>query len=399
MRLLVVTNLYPPQELGGYGRCIADFVWGLQRLGHSLHVVSADAPYLSPVTSFHGPSGESVQRDLILKGSYEFGISFIDDESRCIAIDKHNNHTLSLILDKGWDAILLGNIDLIGPEIFSTLLNYSIPVLHHIGFISAPYSLEHYPFSSNYCILPASNAVRQALVSQGFPVSNSPVVYPGARTELFRPAVAFSSPALDYSLFKLNLGDALGTPLNPLKIGFAGLLMGSKGLHTVVHALILLHNKGVSFQAMFAGADFQLGYRNQLESVLNLHNLRDFVIFVGQLNRPQLSRFWSLQHIGIFPSIHPEAFGIVGAEILSSGVCLITSGVGGSSELIQDGVSGMLFEPDNPSSLANSILSLISNPSLLYSLSIKGCKHVHSSFSVETSALLIQRLIGSASTL
>ena len=26
MNLLVVTNLYPPQELGGYGRCIADFV-------------------------------------------------------------------------------------------------------------------------------------------------------------------------------------------------------------------------------------------------------------------------------------------------------------------------------------------------------------------------------------
>ena len=29
MNLLVVTNLYPPQELGGYGRSIADFVWGL----------------------------------------------------------------------------------------------------------------------------------------------------------------------------------------------------------------------------------------------------------------------------------------------------------------------------------------------------------------------------------
>ena len=31
MRLLLITNLYPPQELGGYGRCMADFAWGLQR--------------------------------------------------------------------------------------------------------------------------------------------------------------------------------------------------------------------------------------------------------------------------------------------------------------------------------------------------------------------------------
>ena len=29
-------NLYPPQELGGYGRCISDFVWGLLRNGHEI---------------------------------------------------------------------------------------------------------------------------------------------------------------------------------------------------------------------------------------------------------------------------------------------------------------------------------------------------------------------------
>ena len=33
MNLLVVTNLYPPQELGGYGRSMADFIWGLQQRG------------------------------------------------------------------------------------------------------------------------------------------------------------------------------------------------------------------------------------------------------------------------------------------------------------------------------------------------------------------------------
>ena len=46
MNLLVVTNLYPPQELGGYGRSIADFVWGLRERGHSIQVLSNDAPHL-----------------------------------------------------------------------------------------------------------------------------------------------------------------------------------------------------------------------------------------------------------------------------------------------------------------------------------------------------------------
>ena len=38
MRLLLISNLYPPQELGGYGRCMADFAWGLQERGHIIRV-------------------------------------------------------------------------------------------------------------------------------------------------------------------------------------------------------------------------------------------------------------------------------------------------------------------------------------------------------------------------
>ena len=82
MRLLVVTNLYPPQELGGYGRSIADFVWGLQRRGHQLQVLSSDAPYLQAPggpDAAVGPSGEPVARQLQLKGSYEGGVQLLQD--------------------------------------------------------------------------------------------------------------------------------------------------------------------------------------------------------------------------------------------------------------------------------------------------------------------------------
>ena len=46
MQLLLITNLYPPQELGGYGRCMADFCWGLKQRGHQLQVICNDASYL-----------------------------------------------------------------------------------------------------------------------------------------------------------------------------------------------------------------------------------------------------------------------------------------------------------------------------------------------------------------
>ena len=87
MRILLVTNLYPPQELGGYGRCMSDFCWGLQRLGHHVAVLTSNAAYLGPGSD--GPSDEPVQRALHLKGSFENGISQIND----LEIEKRDNET------------------------------------------------------------------------------------------------------------------------------------------------------------------------------------------------------------------------------------------------------------------------------------------------------------------
>ena len=69
MQLLLITNLYPPQELGGYGRSMADFAWGLMQRGHHVQVLCTDAPHLG--ANRNGPSGEPVSRCLTLKGSFE----------------------------------------------------------------------------------------------------------------------------------------------------------------------------------------------------------------------------------------------------------------------------------------------------------------------------------------
>ena len=47
-----------------------DFVWGLLRNGHEVYVLSSNAPYLAPASNI-GPNNEFVNRELILKGSFE----------------------------------------------------------------------------------------------------------------------------------------------------------------------------------------------------------------------------------------------------------------------------------------------------------------------------------------
>ena len=186
MNLLVVTNLYPPQELGGYGRSIADFVWGLQQRNHCIQVLSSDAPHLGTSSSL-GPSGEAVDRRLQLKGSYQDGVRLLQDPNKRQAIDDANAALIrSWINCKHWDGILLGNLDLLGPELLPALLEAPCTLQHHVGFVHAPFPPSAWPRSDRYRLVAASGAVRSALINAGWTTHlKATVVYPGVRSELF----------------------------------------------------------------------------------------------------------------------------------------------------------------------------------------------------------------------
>ena len=384
MRLLLITNLYPPQELGGYGRCMADFAWGLRQRGHSLQVISSDAPYLGPSSA--GPSTEPVDRRLQLKGSFKGGLREMQEPSSRAAVDANNHTLLTHWLSQGvWDGILLGNLDLLGTELLAPLLASNLPVLHHIGFVTPPYPAEQMPpKSTRYRVLAASDAVRQCLKDAGMAVENAAVIYPGARVELFGEA---------------KLGRPLppmpnGSAGRPLRVCFAGLQMASKGPHTLLEALLQLKQKGVAVHLMFAGGTFQADYAQQLRQVCTRHQLNGQVDFLPQLNREQLARFFQLNHACVFPSLYPEAFGIVAAEAMASGLALVSTGVGGASELFEDGISGLHYPAGNSRALAEQLERLAYDPELLLSLQQAGNHRVRHHFSVDASVRQLETLLG-----
>jgi glycosyltransferase involved in cell wall biosynthesis len=57
-----------------------------------------------------------------------------------------------------------------------------------------------------------------------------------------------------------------------------------------------------------------------------------------------------------------EAFGLFLIEALLRGIPVVTPPVGGGSEIIRDGVDGLLVEPTNSTALARSLLGLIADP-------------------------------------
>lgn len=63
-----------------------------------------------------------------------------------------------------------------------------------------------------------------------------------------------------------------------------------------------------------------------------------------------------------------EAFPIAILRALAAGLPIVCTNVGGIRLMVEDGVSGFLTKPEDPHSLANALLKVISNPSLQSSM-------------------------------
>lgn len=366
MRLLVLTNLYPPQELGGYGRSIADFTYGLQSKGYKIDVLTSDASYLyrNSTGATVCPDEVTVNRGLALKGSYAQGVSLIQDPRTLAQIDKHNQSLIASLELKRYDGFLVGNLDLLGRPILNQLLDTNKPIVHHLGFVTPPFSAAEYPSSDLYIPVCASNAVKRTLLESGFPVTSSPIVYPGVRTDLFAQS--------NRRLSSAPLLQALGSRENPLCVGFAGLIMQSKGLHIIVDALLSIVRLGLFVNLEIAGDIFDHSYWNHMQSLLSESGPLLKLRYRGHLDRTLLSQFWSSQHIGVFPSVYPEAFGIVSAEIMASGTPLISSCAGGADEQVIPFYNALKYQPGDPRQLAEHLISVIKNPHYLMCMSERG---------------------------
>jgi glycosyltransferase involved in cell wall biosynthesis len=91
--------------------------------------------------------------------------------------------------------------------------------------------------------------------------------------------------------------------------------------------------------------------------------VKDLVAFPGSLGRGEVG--WAMRNAELFvmPS-RIEPFGIVTLEALAAGCPVIVSSRGGASEIVRDGVDGLVVDPFDRQALANSIETLLVDSAL-----------------------------------
>ena len=349
-RILIINNLYPPQELGGYGRRICDFANVLGKRGHTIHALASDAPYLGEIKS----PETNVTRELLLCGTYEeLPPKYFADELEVKRVIAHNDSVIKKTIESyAPDVCLVGNIDLLTNSIFLPLLEKSIPVIHLLGFAEPGYPVECTPNSPLYYIGANSEYGRQGVIKKGYPLDEIGIVYPGAFIEQFQMCCL---PNLD-----------------KLRIVFASLVLPYKGPQTLIEALAILHYAGIDFECSIAGDAPNTDFLNHLKNIAQTRGFDSKVHFLGYLPRKELIELFAKNNVLVFPSVWEEPFGRSQVEAMAAGLTLITSGTGGSAEIVKPGISGLTFPPRNAFALAEALMGLTKNPEKWQEMAIVG---------------------------
>ena len=100
-----------------------------------------------------------------------------------------------------------------------------------------------------------------------------------------------------------------------------------------------------------------------LQQLCEQEGIQKRVHFFTDVPHQQVAKFFDQAHIFCLPS-RQEAFPLVLLEAGAFALPVVASNVGGISELIEDGVSGMLVAPENEAALAQCLRKLLDSPQL-----------------------------------
>lgn len=143
----------------------------------------------------------------------------------------------------------------------------------------------------------------------------------------------------------------------PPRLLFVGRLRYYKGLHILLDAMRQVH--GVELWIAGGGPE-----RHRLAAQIAANGISERVRFLGDIADDALPELYRQADIFVLPShLRAEAYGIVLAEALASGVPCISTALGTGTDFVNvHQQTGLVIPPDNPVALADAIRCLANDP-------------------------------------
>jgi glycosyltransferase involved in cell wall biosynthesis len=213
-------------------------------------------------------------------------------------------------------------------------------------------------------IVAVSEDTRKALLRQGYPARRLEVVHNGLDLD--------SLPAAGADGLRAELGIPEDAPL----VGEIARLCDVKGQRELIAAVAELPEAHL----VLVGRDLEQGgaYAALLEREADRLGIGDRVVLAGYRDDPHA--VLAQLDVVALPS-RTEGLPVVLLEALAHGRAVVATPVGGTPELVTDGVTGLLVPPGDPAALAAALRRLLDDPALARRLGEAGRERVARDFS------------------
>jgi PEP-CTERM/exosortase A-associated glycosyltransferase len=145
-------------------------------------------------------------------------------------------------------------------------------------------------------------------------------------------------------------------------LGFIGSFYPYEGLAVLLKSLPLIIDRMPETRLLLVGGGPQ---EDELKALAHSLGISDKVIFTGRVPHNDVQRYYSVVDLFVYPRSAMRLTELVTPlkplEAMAQHQMVAASDVGGHRELIEDGVTGTLFKPDDPEALADAVVKLFAD--------------------------------------
>jgi colanic acid/amylovoran biosynthesis glycosyltransferase len=183
----------------------------------------------------------------------------------------------------------------------------------------------------------------------------------------------------------------------PPRIIAVGRLVETKGFHDLVEACARLRQEGLACKCLIVGEGPEA---ERLQKMVADLQLEDRVELLGQLPPEELLPYFQRADLLAMPACvrnnDQDGIPTVLIEAMAMEIPVVATRVSGIPELVRDGESGLLVNPDDPEALAAALARVLADRGLARTLALAGRDWVLSEFNLQRSAARLWELFREA---
>ncbi len=230
--------------------------------------------------------------------------------------------------------------------------------------------IEHLSALTADRIVTVSFAMRDELVSFGYPESKIRVIHNGVDADKYDPATI---PRQKIDEFR----DEIGVGRSPM-IFFIGRLTWVKGADTLIQAMQEIIKEVPEAKLVLLGIGDQEQQLSQM--VRDFHLGRNVILHYKMVPEDERILYYAASDVCVFPSKY-EPFGIVCLEAMSMGKPVVVGAKGTSGfreQIIPTGeeICGCHVDPGDPADIAHFVVKILKDPELAKKMGINGRRRV-----------------------